>query len=166
MVAQALDYASCLFEWDYEELERAVLKASSGEGAGPASLYDLVAGKDGLALPAFIDAVNANLARGRILILVVGDGIRNEARKLASTLQSHAGAHFTFALVELNVFRAGEAGGILVCPRILAQTEMISRGVVEILDRRTVVSAPKAVPSAATGTDKASPTPAGEHHGG
>lgn len=156
VVAQALDYASCLFEWDYEDLERAVLKAGFGQRARPASLYELVAGKDGLALPAFIDAVNANLARGRLLILVVGDGIRTEARKLASTLQSHAGAHFTFALVELNVFRAGQVGEVLVCPRILAQTEMISRGVVEILDRRTLVSAPKTLPSAGGGADKPS----------
>lgn len=145
VVAQALDYATCLFEWGYEELERAVLKSSFGERNKPSKLFDLFADKDGLALPNFIDAVNTNLRKGRVLILVVGDGIRTEAKKLTAMLQSHAGAHFTFALVELNVFQLEEQDDVLVCPRILAQTEMISRGVVEILDDRTVVSPPKSL---------------------
>lgn len=144
VVAQALDYASCLFEWTYEDLEVAVLKASFGDLGRPKSLFDLVAvGEDGPAEQVFVDAVNANLAKGRILILVVGDGIRSDAKRLGSLLQSHAGAHFTFALVELAVFRLGEGDDVVVCPRILAQTEMIHRGVVEVLDRRIVVSAPK-----------------------
>jgi len=158
VVAQALDYATCLFEWDYEELERAVLKAGFGEAGKPARLYDLVASKEGLSLPAFVDAINTNLAKGRILILVIGDGIRTEARKLASTLQSHAGAHFTFGLVELAVFQTGESGDVLVCPRIIAQTEMISRGVVEILDRRTVVSPPQEPSGPATSRATSKPS--------
>jgi hypothetical protein len=40
VVAQALDYASCLFEWDYEELERAILKSGFGDGTKPKRLYD------------------------------------------------------------------------------------------------------------------------------
>jgi len=144
VVAQALDYASCLFEWTYEDLEAAVLKASFGASDRPKALFDLVAGsEDGPPEQAFVDAVNTNLAKGRVLILVVGDGIRSDAKRLGSLLQSHAGAHFTFALVELAVFRLGEDGEVVVCPRILAQTEMIYRGVVEVLDRRVVVSAPK-----------------------
>jgi hypothetical protein len=94
VVAQALDYASCLFEWDYEELEGANLKSTFGESPKPTRLYDLFVGKNGLAEPAFVDAVNANLRKGRVLILVVGDGIRTEAKRLTSLLQSHAGAHF------------------------------------------------------------------------
>jgi hypothetical protein len=156
VVAQALDYASCLFEWDYEDLERAVLKAGFGELPKPDRLYDLFADGNGRSESAFVDAVNANLRKGRVLILVVGDGIRTEARRLASVLESHAGAHFTFALVELNVFRLDEHGGLIVCPRILAQTEMISRGVVEILDHRTIVSPPKIIVAAAVSKDSAS----------
>lgn len=64
VVAQALDYASCLFEWDYGELEKAILKANFGQNAKPSRLYDLFSDKDGLAEAAFIDAVNANLGKG------------------------------------------------------------------------------------------------------
>jgi hypothetical protein len=58
-------------------------------------------------------------------------------------LQSHAGAHFTFALVELNVFEIEGPEDVLVVPRVLAQTEMIARGVVEVLDERASVTLAK-----------------------
>jgi hypothetical protein len=147
VVAQALDYASCMFEWDFEALEKAALKADWGERPKPKRLYDLFDCEEPPAEPAFIDAVNANLRAGRVLILVVGDGIRTEARKLGSLLQSHAGAHFTFAMVELSVFRLDGEGSVIVCPRILTQTEMIERGIVRIEDRRVSV-----VPMAETAT--------------
>jgi hypothetical protein len=72
---------------------------------------------------------------------VVGDGIRSEAVQLAELLQSHAGWHFTFALVELRVFGLPE-GVFLACPRILAKTEMIHRAVVMVDDQRAVVLPP------------------------
>jgi hypothetical protein len=156
VVAQALDYATCLFDWDYEELEQGILKATFGDSSRPAKLFDLFADKGGLDQAAFIDAINTNLRKGRVLILVVGDGIRSEARKLATMLQSHAGAHFTFALVELNVFELGGEDDVLIYPRILAQTEMISRGVVEIVGDRVVVSPPKAATMGAVGVAKPS----------
>lgn len=138
VVAQALDYASCLFEMGYEEFERAILATDFGPLPKPKRLHDLVAVKDGaLEEAAFIDAVTTNLRRGRALILVVGDGIRTETERLAALLQSHAGAHFTFALVELALFRHGDE--ILVLPRTLARTEMISRGIIVIDDQRSRV---------------------------
>jgi hypothetical protein len=98
---------------------------------------------DALDEAAFVDAVSANLARGRALILVFGDGIRSETERLASLLQSHAGAHFTFALIELALYRLGDH--TLVLPRTLARTQMIPRGIITIDDRRVeVVAAPEA----------------------
>ncbi len=143
VVAQALDYASCLFEMDYAELEQAVLKSNFCGGAKPHRLYDLFKDHNPKDEAAFIDAVNANLRRGRALILVAGDGIRSEAARLASLVQSHAGAHFTFALVELGVFRMPGRDELLILPRTLAQTEMISRAIVQIDDHRVIVAAPQ-----------------------
>jgi hypothetical protein len=60
---------------------------------------------------------------------VLGDGIRQEAEALAGLLQSHAGALFTFALVELATWRNLESGDILAVPNTLAQTVMIERGI-------------------------------------
>lgn len=155
VVAQALDYASCLFEMGYEEFERTILATDFGPLPKPKRLHDLIAHKDGaLEEAAFIDAVTTNLRRGRALILVVGDGIRTETERLASLLQSHAGAHFTFALIELALFRHGDE--TLVLPRTLARTEMILRGIITIDDRRIQVLATQ---DPAQGPVAASPAP-------
>lgn len=138
VVAQALDYASCLFEMDYDGLEKAVLDARSGDRDHPKSLYEIIAGFEDAPIEArFVDSVNFNLRRGRALILVVGDGIRTETERLVELFQSHGTAHFTFALVELAVFSLAGSGNYLVCPRTLAKTEIINRTVVQVDDVRT-----------------------------
>src|SRR5262249_20184225 len=117
------------------------------------SLYELVEGPDSETETRFVDAVNANLRKGRILILVVGDGIRSETERLAELVQSHAGAHFTFGLVELALYGLPEPDDILVCPRILAKTQLVLRGIVDIHDHRTVVRpADRPKPSGSTPT--------------
>lgn len=127
VVAQALDYVSALMKLGYESFEAAVLKGMAVSGA---TLHEIVAHhNDALDESAFVDAVSRNLARGRMLVLVLGDGIRREAEALAELLQSHAGAHFTFALVELATWRNPLTGDILAVPGTLAQTVMIERGI-------------------------------------
>lgn len=148
VIAQALDYASCLFEMDYEELERAVRDArTQGRGVdagdqGPLRLHELV-GPTALEEARFADAVSNNLARGRAIILVVGDGIRTETKQLLSLLEAHGGLHFTFALVELAVFKfPTDETRFIVCPRTLAQTEMITRAIVELRGDGLVAKSP------------------------
>ena len=127
VVAQTLDYVSALMSMGYEAFEAAVCRAA---GAKVKSLYAIVADiPDALDEASFIDAVSRNLARGRMLVLVLGDGIRQEAEALASLLQSHAGAHFTFALVEIATWLDVATGTILAIPNTLAQTVMIERGI-------------------------------------
>lgn len=130
VVAQTLDYLSALTAMSYDEFQTVV---SKGERA-PKRLYDLVS-EHPEALPEadFIDAVSANLHRGRMIAMVLGDGIRSETETLAALLQSHAGAHFTFALVEVATWR-DSAGAILAVPSTLAKTVMIERGIVRIED--------------------------------
>jgi len=141
VVAQALDYANSLFGLNYEKLEAAILKAEF-DGDKPTTLYGIFGNADTLEEPDFIDAVNRNLRNGRIVVLVVGDGIRSEAETLVEGLQAHAGFHFTFALVELAVFRGATEDDLVVMPRTLLKTYMVERGIVRIEDGRTeVVSA-------------------------
>lgn len=156
VIAQALDYASCLFNMDYETFEKAALKGNFFGSDKPDRLYDLFEGPDTLLESAFVDAINANLRRGRILILIAGDGIRTEAERLTDSLQSHAGFHFTLALVELAVFRLASDGEYVVHPRTLAKTCMIERGIVRVEDGQAVVdvgaSAPATVATSVTRT--------------
>jgi hypothetical protein len=77
----------------------------------------------------FTDAVTANLRRGRFLLLILGDGVREDVEAIASYLQIHAGLHFTFGLVEFPIYRL-PSGERLVAPRVLARTTTILRNVV------------------------------------
>lgn len=128
VVAQVLDYVSALTAMSFEEFQTVV---SKGEKA-PKRLYDLMADNpEALPEAEFIDAVSNNLRRGRMLAMVLGDGIRSETEALAALLQSHAGAHFTFALVEVAIWQKSD-GSILAIPSTLAKTVMIERGIVRI----------------------------------
>lgn len=140
VVAQALDYVAALTAMDHGTLEQAV---AQGDGWRGDTLYDLV--RDHPEAPEeleFVDAITHNLRRGRMLVLVVGEGIRKEAEALASLLQNHAGAHFTFALVELAAWRNPVTGDMMCVPDTLARTVMIERGVVVIQDGAAKILAP------------------------
>ena len=121
----------------YEAFEIACRK---GQGMAASSLYALVSERpDALEERDFIDAVSRNLRRGRVLMIALGDGIRAEAKLLAELLQSHAGAHFTFALVELAIWQNTETTDFLVLPSTLAQNVMITRGIVTVEDQQAAV---------------------------
>lgn len=137
VVAQALDYVAALSAMSYEAFETACRK---GRGLNAPSLHALVADKpDALDEAEFIDAVSRNLNRGRMLVIALGDGIRSEAEALVDLLQSHAGAHFTFALVELATWRNPATGDLIALPSTLAQTVMITRGIVTIENGATLI---------------------------
>jgi hypothetical protein len=153
VVAQAMEYAAAVFRLSYEELQSAVLRARASEAEQGSSVYEIMAKRaEGLDEPEFVDAVSRNLNRGRAIIAVVGDGIREDLAPLAELLQTHAGQRFTFALIELAVYEAPMAGVRIVSPSVLAQTALIERGVVQIEDRadggrRIVIREPAATPA-------------------
>lgn len=133
VVAQALEYAAAVFQMNYPALESAVLKARRTAESAVSSLFEIVSGYSaGVDEDEFIDAVSHNLERGRAIIGIIGDGIREDILPLAGLLQSHAGHRFTFALVELAVYETPANGVRMVVPSVLAQTALIERGVVRI----------------------------------
>lgn len=79
----------------------------------------------------FVDAVARNLKTGRFLLLIVGDGIREEMERLAEFLQETPQLRFTLALVELQLYRL-DSGRYLVMPVIVARTKEITRAVVRV----------------------------------
>jgi hypothetical protein len=133
VVAQAMEYAGAVFRMDYETFERTALKARQSEPTPHKSIFELVRAHDPSAgEPEFVEALSRNLSRGRAVIAVVGDGIRDDIAPLAELLQSHAGQRFTFALVELGVFETPQSATRLVIPSVLAKTVLIERGVVRL----------------------------------
>ncbi|MCP5356189.1 MAG: hypothetical protein H6903_13460 [Rhodobacteraceae bacterium] len=126
VVGQVLDYAKELSRWTSADIAREAAKR------GAPSLFErirLVAPDTDEA--AFHDALSGNLARGRCLLLIVGDGIRDGVEAIFEHLRSQALLHFSFGLVEIPMFELPD-GGRLVVPRVLARTAIDVRRVIEL----------------------------------
>jgi hypothetical protein len=129
VVSQILDYAKELSRWSSSDVQREVSHRLK-RGGNP--LLDMVRVADPLVdEQQFNDALTANLRRGRFLLLIVGDGIREGVERIAEYLQLHAGLHFSLGLVELPIY-AMPNGDRLVVPRVLARTHLIARNVVAV----------------------------------
>lgn len=131
VVAQILDYAKELSNWTYEDLQREINRKLGTKGN---ALYELVKSANTVLVPPesdFVDSVSRNLARGKFLLLIAGDGIREGARGIAEFLSNAGHLNFTLAMIELNLYRA-EGLGTLIVPKTLVKTLEISKMTVEI----------------------------------
>ena len=131
VVSQILDYAKELSRWSSSDVQREVSHRLKRDGN---PLLDMVRAVDPeVDEQHFNDALTANLRRGRFLLLIVGDGIREGVEAIAEYLQLHAGLHFSLGLVELPIYGMPN-GDRLVVPRVLARTHLIARNVVAVPD--------------------------------
>lgn len=138
VVGQILDYAKELSRWSYEDLEKAIKHTS---GSPLASLYELAAAyTNEVDERDFIDSVSRNLRRGRFLLLIVGDGVRENVERMTTFLQRYAHLDFSLALIEFGVFQlpAALGGHFVVQPRLVAQTAEIGRVTFRFEDGRVV----------------------------
>ena len=141
VIGQILDYAKELSRWNYETFDAAVRRARRrDDGDRPKGLAELMGfAKDSPEAARFFDALSQNLKRGDLLLLIVGDGIREGVGAITEFLEGHASLHFTFGLVEMAIYRMPE-GGQLVQPRVLAQSTIVRRVVVELREGQLAVS--------------------------
>ena len=152
VVAQIIDYVSELTNWNYEKLESAISRANSlqnSSGTAAQKLFDMVSAGEEIDETAFHDAVSRNLKRGRVLLLIVGDGIREGLETMVEFLQQHAGLDFRLSMVEVALFKlplgflpTSPEAGFIAQSRILARTTNISRGVVTVNDSRIEIAPP------------------------
>lgn len=148
VVGQIIDYATALAEWGYDDLDRAT-RTHTGS-----SLWDVVAtstsmGSEG----SFVDTVARNLRKGRFLLLVVGDGIREEVERMARYVQVAPQLQFSLALVELRVYGNPEGANRLVVPSVVARSEEVVRAVVDVdIAPEATVSVDVSVPAEASTT--------------
>lgn len=126
VVAQALDYARSMQGWHYDDLERAVRIATKNPAL---TLWSLVEDQTDLDEDQFVDAVERRLRSGRLMALIIGDGIQEGVEALTDFLQLHAGLHTGIALVDLSIWKDGQ-GRHLVVPRIPMRTLLVERGIV------------------------------------
>ena len=146
VVGQIIDYAQNLSNWSYERLDQTCLQASGS------SLWELVSTQEEERSPeaeaAFVDGVSKNLREGRFLLLIVGDGIREEVERMASYVQSSPQLQFHLARVELRIFESTTGDMRVVVPSVIARTAEVTRAVVtvEVAEEASVavsVSVPK-----------------------
>ena len=115
VIGQILDYAKDLASWGYEDLQRQISLATGKSGN---VLYESV--NENVILQVeeteFVDNVIRHLRRGEFLLLIVGDGIREDAAGIVEFVQRHSGLHFNLAMVEAALYR-DSANALIVQPR-------------------------------------------------
>ena len=133
VIGQILDYAKELATWDVADFDAAIKQARADDGENPPrGLVDLLGiGADSPEAARFHDSLTQNLQRGKLLLLIVGDGIREGVGAITNFLEGHGTLHFTFGLIEIAVFRTPD-GGHLVQPRLLVQSDIVKRIVVNV----------------------------------
>lgn len=136
VVGQVLDYAKELGRWSYEDLQREVSRRTGRTGN---ALFDAVAAPyPGLDEAAFVDEVSRGLRHGDFLLLICGDGIREGVAAITDFLDQYNTLHFTFGLVEMAIYRT-PTNGLLVQPRVLAQSMIFKRSVISLTSAEMVV---------------------------
>jgi hypothetical protein len=134
VIAQILDYATQIAQWDYTRFDSAVRQARrKSYHDGPAlSLAELVIkASPGTPEHLFIDSLSRTLAHGDFLLLVAGDGIREGAGAIAHFIDKYGTLHFGFGLIECAVYGMPD-GRRFLQPRVVARTVLIERRFTEL----------------------------------
>lgn len=129
VVAQILEYAKDFAALTYEDINREIRKLIKDQTWGANPLHELIC--DYVANPpdeqTFVDRVSRNLREGRFLLLVLGDGIREEMAALAEYLMHHS-LRYAFGMAEIRLYTLPD-GSVLALPSLLARTQTIERHV-------------------------------------
>jgi hypothetical protein len=138
VVAQALDYARAVTGWHFDDLQSAARKALKNPSF---SIWSLVKEQSDLSENQLVNAIERRLRSGRLMLLIISDGLHEGVEELASFLQLHAGVHAGLALLELSIWE-GIDDGYLIVPRIPLRTVLVERGIVVIDGERSRIEPP------------------------
>jgi len=148
VVGQIIDYAKEMSGWSYEMLQEAIGRTrllETSDEKKTRRLFEMVSSRGGVDEASFHDAVSRNLKRGRFLLLIVGDGIREGVESMTEFLHQYAGFHFTLAIVEIALFKV-PTGGYIAQPRVLAKTTNIERAIVTVHEGQVAIGPPNTRP--------------------
>ena len=126
VVSQILDYAKELSRWSSSDVQRAVRQRIKGD-SNPL-LEKFRAADLRVDEQQFNDALTANLRRGRFLLLIVGDGIREGVEAITEYLRAHAGLHFCVRQGG-PFFRIERLGAEIFPPRVSSARHEVGSGV-------------------------------------
>jgi len=132
VVGQILDYAKELNKWTFTDLNNAVLACNKHQKGIVESIrqYEPIDEGD---IQYLIDNISKNLNRGRFLLLIVGDGIRESVEDMVEYLSQTPQLFFTLALIELQIFKfPKETDSFLVIPQVVTRTQEITRAIFRV----------------------------------
>lgn len=131
VIAQVLDYARAISRWSYSDLQRQVAAATGQKGNIP---FELARVKEpNLEESRFVDNTYNAMRSGRFLLLIAGDGIREDIGAIAELINRNAASGFAFGLIEIALYGL-EDGGLILQPRTIAKTQTIERTMVLVRD--------------------------------
>ena len=130
IVGQILDYARTLKKRTFSDLQREAARARKEQSFDLAAHVSNHSADSNFDKAVFADSVARNLQKGRVLLLVVGDGIREGVEAIAEYLQAATSLQFTFGLVEAQASELAPKSWI-VQSRVLART-LINRTIVDV----------------------------------
>lgn len=156
VIAQILDYAKDIANWQYDDLQIAINSANRTNDPNP--LYECVKHHQEAADEIdFVDRVSRNLRFGRHLLLIVGDGIQENLVSLVEHVQGNMGLQFMLGLVEMGIFRLKGQDGLVIVPNVIAKTLIVERGVLRLDATGIQVDEPTQTDSRRNVTGRAAP---------
>ena len=136
VVGQIIDYAKELTTWSFSKLNESVKKSSQLNNQNSKGIIDLIKEFDFIdenQEQTIIDNIERNLKRGRLLLLIVGDGIRESVEEMVDYLSNTPQIQFTLGLVELQVYKnPNQETNLIVIPNLITRTREITRAIIKI----------------------------------
>ena len=145
VVGQILDYAKDIARMDYSAFEKLCLITRKQNDI---SLFELVSQYyPEIEEKEFIDNIQRNLEKGRFLLAIIGDGIRENTEELLEFMTRSGQLNFTLSLIELPVYRIPNSNKLIITPRIIAKTKELERIVYNVINRSDIEEIPEPIKS-------------------
>ncbi|HMP92186.1 MAG TPA: hypothetical protein PKD90_04895 [Phnomibacter sp.] len=136
VVGQIIDYAKELCMWSFTDLDQAVRSYNQRYNQHNQGLVGTVNTQYSMSQADelfFIDNLSRNLKRGRFLLLIAGDGIRESVEEMVAYLTQTPQIYFILALVELQIYTLPQANDAwVIIPQLVTRTREITRAIVKI----------------------------------
>ncbi len=136
VVAQIFDYASVMKGVSFSEFENNIKRYRKSDE----TLYEIYCkeiGTDWIE-DEFTDSVSKNLKRGIFVLLIIGDGIKEEVESIAEYMEGFPENKSTLGLVEIRLYKEGHD---LICmPFVVTRTTEIARTVIDVRNDSISVS--------------------------
>lgn len=141
VVGQIIDYAKELTNWNFTKLNNGVKNSSQLYNNNSKGIIELIKDFENIEEHEeykIIDNIERNLKRGRFLLLIVGDGIRESVEEMVDFLSNTPQIQFTLGLVELQFYKNPNVEGELIAiPNLITRTREITRAIVKIENSTT-----------------------------